>query len=87
MYAGTAIPDAPTPNPPRNRKIANVYGSFANADPIAETVYKTPTHKSVFFLPNLCVGIAPKRAPTTVPHKAIAITTLPWKASEEFHKL
>ena len=49
IYAGTAIPDAPTPNPPRNRKIANVYGSFANADPTAETVYKTPTHKSVFF--------------------------------------
>ena len=86
-WTGTAIPEAPTPNPPRNRKIAKVMGSFAKADPIAETVYNPPTHISVFFLPNLWVGIAPKRAPTTVPHKAIAITTLPWKASDEFHKL
>ena len=38
MYAGTAIPDAPTPNPPMNRKTAKLMGSFARADPTADTV-------------------------------------------------
>ena len=38
IYAGAAIPDIPTPIPPINLNAANVIGSLANADPIAERV-------------------------------------------------
>ena len=38
IYAGAAIVEAPTPRPPINLKIANIYGSFAKAEPTAETV-------------------------------------------------
>ena len=40
----------------------------------------------LFFLPIFLVGIPRNIAPTTVPHRAIAITTEPWKISVEFHK-
>ena len=57
---------------------------MAKADPIAEKKNNTPIHIKVFFLPILLAGIPPNIAPNTVPHKAIPITTVPWKASDEF---
>ena len=69
--------EAPIPNPPMNLKNAKVIGSFASAAPTAETKYNTPMAMSMFFLPNLFVGIPPVTAPITVPHKAEAITTKP----------
>ena len=38
MYAGAAIVEIPTPNPPKNLNPAKVIGSFAKADPKAEIV-------------------------------------------------
>src|SRR5690606_13070932 len=73
--------EAPTPSPPINRNAAKETGSFTSAEPIAETKYNAPIKNKVFLRPNLLVGIPPNIAPTTVPHKAIAITTEPWKAS------
>ena len=69
--------DAPTPKPPMNLNAANTNGLFANADPIAENKNKIPIHNKVFFLPILLVGIPPNIAPSTVPHNAIPITTVP----------
>ena len=38
IYAGAAIPDIPTPTPPKNLNAAKVNGSLANADPRADRV-------------------------------------------------
>lgn len=69
--------DAPTPNPPINLKIPKTHGLTAKDDPIAEIVYNNPIKKSVFFLPYLSLGIAPRTAPKTVPHNAEPTMIIP----------
>jgi hypothetical protein len=38
----------------------------------------------VFFSSDFISGIPPNMAPSTVPHNAIPMTTVPWKVSDEF---
>ena len=69
--------EAPTPKPPINLKIPKNHGFMANEDPIAEIVYNNPIRKRVFFLPYLSLGMAPRRAPKTVPHNAEPTMMIP----------
>jgi hypothetical protein len=74
---GAATVDAPTPNPPMKRANMKNITFGAIPDKTAEIKYSNPTDTSVFFRPNLAVGIPPNIAPTTVPHNAILIAR-PW---------
>ena len=56
-----------------------------NKDPSAETKYKTPIHKSVFFLPIESQGIPPNMAPITVPQRAIDMMNVPWNQGVVCH--
>ena len=69
--------EAPTPSPPINLKNANIQGSLAKADPIADTKYNTPIQNNVFFRPHRSVGNPPNIAPNTVPHNAEDTTINP----------
>src|SRR5687767_4973502 len=77
IYVGAATDDTPIPKPPMKRKKENEYGPGARAEPMAEMVNKSPIQINTFFLPYFSVGMPPKIAPTTVPHKAMDIMKKP----------
>ena len=77
IYAGAAMVETPTPIQPKHLKKAKLRRSLASAEPMADTEYRMPIQKRVFFLPHLSVGKPPKSAPTTVPQSAMPMTTQP----------
>ena len=64
------------------KRFSNIFFLNLNTGAKEEIVNNAPIQISTFFLPYFCVGIPPKMAPITVPHKAMDMIKNPWKRGE-----
>src|SRR3954470_19697650 len=85
MYIGPTTDDAPTAIPPIKRKVINKIQKGVNAQPTADTRYRSAITVSTFFLPYCWAGAPAIKEPRTVPIK-LAATVKPCQPAERFQR-